>query len=945
MKNKKITMFLTSLLVVSQLSLSVTVLAESKVEIKEIDTMIEDMTKEEVEMIDEEKIEEITDVKPEINVDESKEEKMMKEEENTKAFGPQTRGTTISTSEPNPLWVSLGSNGVDFQNSYYEQANVKIDGQIAGWNELVLGGTIQGEVDNISTEENKYDIKWYLMTLNDRNNISNSTTSSGNFKVNYGSSIVFGYSSQILGAYTLHKRRSSTMYPGYSISATNGDGNRDTILNSQYAGKEFYKIDYYSTLSDWNKPTKSVVAKGDDKKSDVLKKWSNVNASSNGIVRTWCAKPSYNNLYTSNGSSTRVDNYADKEGYAYYKITENGFEPLGTTPLKVVEQTISMSTTDAQLDENISDTFKDLPDTVEILGYTEYPNRSRLGKTTGKVKVAEKSSVTGNKVIESIYTVPFNVVDESLEVELLPAVLPLGTNVESLNANDYLKYVKLGDNILDESEYTASFEKAPSTVKVGNSETIIKVVTKKENKSIVEKTNTQILWGDTIGSSLDGTDKTPIDVSVSMLHDGKKPYLVANEGNGLAGDASSLSNIYVYRGSEDKAGEVFYSRQYYPKGQARETMDLWNNGGTWFNGTTQLKGFKDTEFHYGDVVAYEATDEKNPGSKTWTSKKEKLVKESIGYKKAYYEMTKDGFNLLQVNRLEVNKNIPVVSMNTSIEDMNKKAHEAMVIPDGNTGEYIFEYASVDTKTSGKKKTKLNVYETLATGGKFMTTYEVEYIVNPQVTEKYFTEKGEVLKSPVLTNFDFGTEYQVSPENFITVDGDLYIYQGWLEDSQTAGKDTPKKETPKAVKEATTFQYIYKKADNMIDMTIPTEMIFSTERESKNIVSKKQAFKNNSKDVSTEIIMTEFVSKKSDVKLLTEKDADPKKEVNEARFNLMKEEQIAIDSLNEKTKEQSIATLKSGEKTDISLAGKYFGSQDKKNHVDYQMNFKFKAHIK
>jgi hypothetical protein len=60
---------------------------------------------------------------------------------------------------------------------------------------------------------------------------------------------------------------------------------------------------------------------------------------------------------------------------------------------------------------------------------------------------------------------------------------------------------------------------------------------------------------------------------------------------------------------------------------------------------------------------------------------------------------------------------------------------------------------------------------------------------------------------------------------------------------------------------------------------------------------------------------------------------------------MKEEQIAIDSLNEKTKEQSITTLKSGETTDISLAGKYFGSQDKKKHVDYQMNFKFKAHIK
>jgi hypothetical protein len=320
-----------------------------------------------------------------------------------------------------------------------------------------------------------------------------------------------------------------------------------------------------------------------------------------------------------------------------------------------------------------------------------------------------------------------------------------------------------------------------------------------------------------------------------------------------------------------------------------------------------------------------------------------LVKETEGHDVAYYELTPKGFNLLKLNQLKVNPKLIQVNVGAEEEEMDQKASETLI--GSNTSNYEFKFAEFDTSKSGKQSGKVNVYETLATGGKFMTTYEVEYIVNPQVTEKYVTEKGETLKSPVLTNFDFGTEYQVSPENFITIDGDLYIYQGWLEENQTAGKDTPKKETPKAVKEATTFQYVYKKADNMIDMTIPTEMIFSTERESKNIVSKKQAFKNNSKDVSTEIIMTDFVSKKSDVKLLTEKDADPKKEANEARFNLMKEEQIAIDSLNEKTKEQSITTLKSGETTDISLAGKYFGSQDKKKHVDYQMNFKFKAHIK
>ena len=36
-----------------------------------------------------------------------------------------------------------------------------------------------------------------------------------------------------------------------------------------------------------------------------------------------------------------------------------------------------------------------------------------------------------------------------------------------------------------------------------------------------------------------------------------------------------------------------------------ETMDLLNNGGKWWIGNTELVGFKDTEFKYGDVLTYE----------------------------------------------------------------------------------------------------------------------------------------------------------------------------------------------------------------------------------------------------------------------------------------------------------------------------------------------------
>lgn len=524
-------------------------------------------------------------------------------------------------------------------------------------------------------------------------------------------------------------------------------------------------------------------------------------------------------------------------------------------------------------------------------------------------------------------------VKDGLTVKLNSQDIELGTDANTLNPNAYVEEVVMGDTKLNASEYTASFVNTINTNKVGTQETEIKVVAN-NNKQVTEKTQTEVIWGSSLVSL--GTNKKDMDTSVSLLDKNGKPYLVANEGTGLSQGSRLNSRITMGIYRENDFNKLYSAGSGTVNQKPVDVMNRWNNE------------FKNYELAYGDVLSYTVFTYANAqtnenGKNTWISRDGELVKETEGYDVAYYELTADGFRLMKLNQFEVNPKLLTFNVGTTVEEMNKQAQEAVIVK--NPESYEFKFEAADTTTSGKKKTKLNVYETLATGGKFMTTYEVEYIVNPQVTEKYVTEKGEALKSPVLTNFDFGTEYQVSPENFITVDGDLYIYQGWLEDNQTAGNDTPKKETPKAVKEATTFQYIYKKADNMIDMTIPTEMIFSTERESKNIVSKKQAFKNNSKDVSTEIIMTDFVSKKSDVKLLTEKDADPKKEVNEARFNLMKEEQIAIDSLNEKTKEQSIATLKSGEKTDISLAGKYFGSQDKKKHVNYQMNFKFKAHIK
>ncbi|WP_288394533.1 hypothetical protein [uncultured Vagococcus sp.] len=628
-----------------------------------------------------------------------------------------------------------------------------------------------------------------------------------------------------------------------------------------------------------------------------------------------------------------------EQGYkdAYYEITPNGYRLLQLNQLSLNHKILVFETGDTK--EEIQKQAKSaivLPNHLknDLNRFTyELTDIDTSVSTNGKrvegtMKISEELETGG--VFTMSRPIDYEVKD-GLTMELNTANVPVGTPKSAIKTEDYVKEVYMGDKKLDPSEYTVSIINDINTNKVGEQNTEIKIEAI-NGKKATGTTQTNIVWGSTLISL--GSNKKDMDTSVSLLDNNGKPYLVANEGTGLStvNRLDSRTTMNIYRGNDRK--ENYRATNITVNQKPLDLMNRWNNE------------FQSYDLAYGDVLTYtvfnygQAAKNEN-GQNTWISKDGELVKETEGHDVAYYELTPEGFNLLKLNQLKINPTLIQVNQGAEQDEMNQKAKEILI--GANASDYEFEFAEFDTSKSGKQSGKVNVTETLSTKGKFTTTYDVDYMVNPQVTEIYVTENGEELKTPTLTNFDFGTEYQVSPENFITVDGDLYIYQGWLEDSQTAGKDTPRKETPKAVKEATTFQYIYKKADNMIDMTIPTEMIFSTERESKNIVSKKQAFKNNSKDVSTEIIMTEFVSKKSDVKLLTEKDADPKKEVNEARFNLMKEEQIAIDSLNEKTKEQSITTLKSGETTDISLAGKYFGSQDKKKHVDYQMNFKFKAH--
>lgn len=1157
----------------------------------------------------------------------------------TTDFTATPRGSTITATEPT-LWVPLGANGDVINTAYLNQGEVKIDGKKAEAEDFRMITYINGNTD---TFDASHEIeRTYSSIIYDRDNSDDSTSIRGFYKLNYGNSLVFESGGKVSGAFTHNVKTypGSKDYYDVEIVANNASGSRNDVINSTYGDKEYFKIEAFSSLGNFENPSKSVVAKGNDKKGDVLNRWGRYRVSEGTIIRTWSAESSNSKLYVSNGSSTQSYKYANSDGYALYRVTKSGLEPILMTPLKVKSQTITTRTTDEELDDMLEELFEEIPDGVTVDKFIEYPKRDKPGKSKGKVQITEKSSATQNKEVKDIYEIPFDVIEVPLEVEFNEVDILLGmngdnidvydfidsvyyngekldrdeytakfsgapytkkigkddevgveitlsedefvsidemataniiwgntlvsrtdisdrsemmTSISLLNNNDkpqlkmtygtgnnnrvrsgndlhiyrgdtnqvlfsekepyswsyqsatidawqpkldkieleygdvvkqtifdyrdmkvsgthtyvsrdeeliketegytdaYYELTKEGYNLLQlnqiiiknnvfnfdegdsideineqimdavefpshiknkekyrfelsdidtskpgkrkgklciyeklvsggefmisrsidyvvnetpisielqevevpvgtktnfidpasyvkkvvkdgktlsDSEYTATFEKAPNTSKVGKLETTIKIVTKEGNKSIVEKTNTNVIWGDTIGSSLDGTDKTPIDASISLLHDNNHPYLVANEGNGLASRASSLTYINVYQNSEDNAGRIFYVNPDYTSRDPRKTVEIFN------------KAFDEQEFNYGDVIVYETRNEEEVGLKLWASRNEKLVKESIGYNKSFYEMTKDGYRLMRANEIALNDKILTVPFNTKHDEMNKKAIETVILPEGSTAsDFRFEFASINTASSGKKKTKLNIYEKLASGKEFKTTIDVEYIVNAQVTEKFYDEAGKEIKTAKRTNFDFGKSYTPKPDNYISSGDELYNYKGWLKENEKPGTDTPRNGIPEETAKEATFHYIYEKSDKHINMTIPTEMIFGTEN-GKDVTSVDYEIKNNSNKVKTAVSLNEFKKETSEVKLLTSKEKDPTKTAQSARLNLTTNGQIAVGSLNDTTKNETITTLSPGEKASMGISGNYFGSQKESARIKYNMMLKF-----
>lgn len=649
-----------------------------------------------------------------------------------------------------------------------------------------------------------------------------------------------------------------------------------------------------------------------------------------------------------NGTNTFVSrNEAltlETEGHtdAYYELTPSGYHLLRLNQFIVIDgQKVALNTSKEEMNKNISN-FIQLPEQAENPESFKMEfasvDTATSGNKKGMIKVSEKLAHGG--WFETTYEVSYTV-EVALDVTTKQETIPVGTKLSNISANQFIEKVKLGDTELKEQDYTVSIINTPNLDAIGTPEVKVNVVLNNKDVSQEANTRAQVVWGNTIVAK--DRDLSFVNASVSLLQDREgKPYLRANEGSGFPSSVnlSTTTNLTVYRGRDDHANQILDA---YTGGISKTPRSLMNQNNRKFDDNQQSTN----PIQYGDVLKIDVRKGNNEGywdgANTFVSRNEALILETVGFRNAFYELTSFGYRLLRFNQFTVN-NGQKVALNTTKEEMNKNIANFIHLPAQaqSPANFKMEFASVDTATSGNKKSIINVSEKLAHGGWFETTYEVSYIVEPEVVEHYYDTKGNQITESQTTAFEYGESFTPNPKQQFVSNGEIYLYKGWSYILPTADEVDIQDGIPAPTKVEKEYYYIYEKKDKSINITMPIEMLFRSVGAFRLIGSENYPIQNNSDHVNTKVSFSQFEEIESTVELLSSGSELPTTEEESAMLYLMVNNQVKISGLNGEVSEQTLFTLLPKASQDLSFAGFYFGQEIGVSKVEYSMKLKFEA---
>ncbi|MBE9897074.1 hypothetical protein G8C15_17235, partial [Enterococcus casseliflavus] len=204
-----------------------------------------------------------------------------------------------------------------------------------------------------------------------------------------------------------------------------------------------------------------------------------------------------------NGENTWVsrDNQLvrETEGFdeAYYELSKGGLVLLHINQLSTNSIEVPMNSSKEYLDEHVEELINmNGHEGIKVIGFSEYPDTSRVGEQKGKVLVEEELTSGGAAQYE--YDVKINVL-KGLSAETVNQTMNLGTSIDSININSFVKDVKFGDEFLTEDEYNVELvNNTLHTNEVGEQNSTVRITYQDEEASIELDVPVTIEWGNAL---------------------------------------------------------------------------------------------------------------------------------------------------------------------------------------------------------------------------------------------------------------------------------------------------------------------------------------------------------------------------------------------------------------------------------------------------------------
>ena len=322
-------------------------------------------------------------------------------------------------------------------------------------------------------------------------------------------------------------------------------------------------------------------------------------------------------------------------------------------------------------------------------------------------------------------TIKVNVHEKKLTADPASQTTSLGIDISKFDYYKFIKNVKLGDQVLSSDQYKVELINNLATDTVGTKTAKIRTTLKSDASKTVEvDVPVEVGWGNSVvygGYDYGANGRTS---AAFTLYTESTPTIVASQGQNDDNQAihSNFPNQQYYTFNWFN----LYNKQIL-------TIDESNNGDKYIKARgNELKKDKLKEWgtaqsqvvNYGDVVrAWQTETDKN-----WLYENEQKQTYNDGKKSVYYEITASGYRPLHFNQLtsKVGK-IPIYSSKQYLDEhvtdyIDLKGHSNINVKG------FVEYP--DTTSSGDKRAKILVEETLTTGKKVQYEYEVTINVEP-----------------------------------------------------------------------------------------------------------------------------------------------------------------------------------------------------------------------